>query len=74
MTDLVTLDREMLIAHRLRQHGINVFDGTTTPEIRRERARKAIVDAGLSAVIMGRKGGKPVTYGEYFQMTFGEAL
>ena len=43
--------REQFLALRLREHGINIGDGVTTPEIRRDRARKAIVDADLADVI-----------------------
>lgn len=65
---------EHYLAHRLRQHGINVDLGVTTTEIRRDRARTAIRDAELQAVVIGRKDGKALTYAEYFEHCYGEPL
>jgi len=74
MTALGQFYVEQFLARRLREHGISITDGVTTVEQRRDRARKAIVDADLADVIIGRKDGKPLSYGEYFQRCFGEAL
>lgn len=63
------------LAERLRQHGAAIFAGDTNTELRRERARVAIAEHGLSAVIVGRgPGGRPMTYSELFTAIWHEPL
>ena len=58
---------EQFLARRLREHGSSSTDGVTTVEQRPDRARRAIDDGDLADVSIGRKGGKPLRYGDYFQ-------
>lgn len=59
------------LAHRLREHGTDLFDGLTDTTSRAQKARAAIVAKGLAAVVIGRYAGKPETYSQYFARTFG---
>lgn len=73
--ELQKLDREIWLATRLRQHGVKVFDGVTDPEVRRERFRESILEAGISEVVVGRgKDGKPENYGTLFERLYGQPL
>lgn len=65
---------ERYLAHRLREHGAELFDGFTDTTSRMHAARKAIVDNGLAAVVIGRHAGKPETYSQYFSRTYGAPL
>lgn len=69
------LANELWLSRRLRAKGIDIFQGDTAPAIRRDRARRAITEHKLEAVIAGRaEGGKPRTYAEVFQSLYGEPL
>ena len=70
----VKLDHELWLSQRLRQHGVDAFDGDTTPEVRCQRIREAIRKHGLECVIVGSKQGEPVTYPQAFERIYGEAL
>jgi hypothetical protein len=66
------LDHELWLAKRLGQHGVEIFTGDTTPELRRERFREAIKTAGVEMVIVGRtKDGAPETYQECLDRLYG---
>lgn len=68
------LDHELWLAKRLGQHGVEIFTGDTTPELRRKRFREAIKAAGFEMVIVGRtKDGAPETYQECLNRLYGEA-
>lgn len=68
-----TLDGEMFLVRRLNNRA--VFVGLTDPPIRRERARKAIIEAGLDCTIVGRNAaGKVERYGELFERIYSEPL
>lgn len=72
---LTRLDGELWLARRLGKHGVLVvFDGDTTPEMRMERMRAAIVGRGLDQVVCGHKDGKSVRYHEAFERLYGEKL
>lgn len=73
------IDAHLWLAKRLIQHralidAAGIFDGTTTPDERRERIRRVILEQGLSSVIIGRFNGKPESYADFFQRLFGVAL
>lgn len=69
------LDVEMWFVKRLKDHGHTVFLGDTTPEIRRERIRTAILDAQLDTVIIGRApNGRPERYAESFERFYKQPL
>lgn len=70
------LDREAWIVKRLGEHGVQVFGGTTTREMRAQRIRNAILDSGLDCTLIGRRGEsvKAETYAQIFERHFGEPL
>lgn len=67
---------ESWLADRLEKHGVkDIFAGMTDQDIRRERFRKAIRDAGLEQVQCGRAPDrKPNTYAQAFKRLYGEDL
>jgi hypothetical protein len=67
---------ETWLADRLEQHGVTtIFDGLTDQDTRRERFRRAILDAGLEEVQCGRAPDKkPNTYRQAFERLYGEKL
>ena len=67
-------EAERYLAHRLRQHGADLFEGLTDTTSRAQKARTAIVTNGLAAVLIGRFAGKPDTYATYFERTYGQPL
>jgi hypothetical protein len=75
VTDFRDMDAEMFIAKRLRDHGAKIFDGVTDATERKERIRKAIIDCGLEATIIGRSAaGKTETYSDAFSRFYKEPL
>jgi hypothetical protein len=73
---LLTLQGEQYLIRRLREHTKYTLDGgVTTTEERRERIREAIIEHGLSCVIIGRgKDGKPETWTSAFERLYREPL
>jgi hypothetical protein len=72
---LIEMDREMLLATRLKQHGIrDMFDGITTTEQRRASMRQAILENALSEVYAGKRGGQPIQFRQLFELTYQEPL
>ncbi len=67
---------EAWLAKRLREHcGVDVYTGTTDPDIRRDRIRKAIHEHHLSAVVLGKGAhGKPENYAVIYERLYGTAL
>lgn len=58
-----------------KDRGLRIQDGDTTPEIRRERIRKAIVDCNLSDCRFGRRrDGVVETYREAFERFYQQPL
>lgn len=77
MTDPIfpQLDAEAFIVKRLKDHGAQIFQGVTDSAERRQRIRKAIIDAGLDRTIVGRNSaGKTETYSQTFERAFHEPL
>lgn len=70
----MNLAAEILFASRLRRHGIAIFDGLSTIEQRRDRARKGIIEFALAKERAGSNNGKPVTYAQAFEALYGEPL
>ena len=71
--DFSTLTAELWLARGL--HASSVFEGLTTPEIRRERIRREILDRGMADVVAGgRSAGKPETWAGLFLRVYGEEL
>jgi hypothetical protein len=71
---MTPLEQELWLARRLREHGAAVFEGVTDRDTRRERMRAAILEHGLAQVVVGRREGKPCTYGEAFEILYEEKL
>ena len=71
---MTELHHELWLAQRLQRHGVAVFAGDTTPAVRRERMRAAILEHCLSAVIAGSRQRKPETYAQVFERLYGEPL
>lgn len=70
-----TLDAELWLLGRLQQHLAQIFSGTTDPEIRKERVRRAIIVGELDAIILGKRaGGGSETYAQAFERLYGEPL
>lgn len=69
-----SLDAEVWLIARVKAHITGIFDGETSPQIRRDRMRRVLRDNGLDCVIAGTKEGKPETYAEIFRRLYGEAL
>lgn len=65
---------ELWFVGRLRDHLAQIFTGDTDPATRRERLRRAIVNAELESVILGKHAGKSETYANAFERLYGEPL
>lgn len=66
VTEEAWLAKKLGLRHRL-------FEGVTTPEIRRERVRAAIVEIG-GEVRAGSRNGVPETWARLFERLYGVAL
>lgn len=63
-TEEAWLAKKLGLRHRL-------FEGVTTPEIRRERVRAAILEQGLADVVAGGESrGRPETWRALFRRLF----
>jgi hypothetical protein len=74
-----SIEQEHVLARRLRELGAanwNIFAGTTTREVRRDRARIAITSAGLAECVTGMKvpDKKPETFAQFFQRIYSASL
>jgi hypothetical protein len=69
-----SLDAEIWLVARVRQHITGIFDGVTDQKIRKDRMRRVLRDNGLDCVIAGNKDGKPETYAEVYRRLYGESL
>lgn len=74
MNSTQTLAGEMYLASRLKDHGRQVFDGDTTPEVRKQRIREAIERVGAEVIIGRARNRRPMTYRECFAAVYGESL
>jgi hypothetical protein len=71
---LQLLDRELWLAQRLAQHGIELMRGDTTIESRRQHARDAIGRVGASTIAAAGKDRKPRTYAQAFEWVYEQPL
>lgn len=72
-----TLDAEMWLAGRMREHGVDsVFDGVTDSDVRKQRFRQHIIEGGLEMVMAchAQDGRTAETYAEAFERIYGEPL
>jgi hypothetical protein len=54
---------------------VEVFDGLTTPEIRRDRVRAAIISSGCQDKTAARtRSGRPLTFAKVFKRIYHEPL
>ena len=68
-----TIAVESWIARRLRR--ADLFAGVTTPDERRERVRRAILDGRLEMAVAGKRAGQACeTWREVFERVYGEPL
>lgn len=65
---------EIWFATQLRRHGITIFDGLTTLEQRKERARAGIIEKGIASTAIGKREGKRETFATVFERLYGEPL
>lgn len=65
---------EIWFATQLRRHGITIFDGLTTLEQRRERARAGIIEKGIGDAVIGKRSGIKLTFGAVFAELYHEPL
>lgn len=74
----MSLDQEMWLQQRIERaaqlpHGF-AFDGTTTPEVRRERMRFAILSHELDSKHCGRRQGQSMSFADMYQQIYGAPL
>lgn len=69
-------DVEAFFVTRLAQHGSSITIGTTNPQIRKDRIRRAIIDHKREFIIIGQFAGskKAETYQQLFERHYGEPL
>ena len=69
------LKREMFMARRLKDHGCDVFAGSSDTASRKALFRRVITERGLEATILAKgEDGKCFTYAQAFERTYGESL
>lgn len=72
------LEQESWLVQRLAQHGAAVICvgpfASAGDSVRLDSVRCAILDHGLTEVIVGRSDGKPQTYAQAFERVYGEPL
>lgn len=69
------LTREVYLARRLKDHGCDVFAGSSDTASRKACFRRVITERGLDCTIVGKdSGGKCLTYAQAFERTYGEPL
>lgn len=68
------LSDELFFVNKIKLAGgqWNAFDGVTTRDERRENVRSALKASGLAATKCGRRRGKDVTFGEVFEVIYGQ--
>lgn len=73
--EFATIDAELWLLGRLQHHIAQIFTGTTDPDIRKERVRRAIILGELDAIILGKRaGGGSENYSQAFERLYGEPL
>ena len=75
-TQFQAFDVDAFFVTRLAQHGTSITIGTTDPQIRKDRIRKAILDNKREYTIIGQFAGskKAETYKQLFERHYGEPL
>jgi hypothetical protein len=74
-SSLKIFDAELWLLGRLQHHIVQVFTGTTDPEVRRERVRRAIILGELNQIVLGKRAdGRAETYEDAFMRLYGEPL
>lgn len=69
------LTREVFMAQRLKDHGCDVFAGSSDTATRKLCFRRVITERGLEFVIIGKdSSGKCLTYAQAFERTYDEPL
>jgi hypothetical protein len=72
---MIQVTREIWLLNRLfRAHSVMVDRGDTTFEVRKGRAREAILRLRLQDCAVNARDGKQVTYAEIFALVYGEPL
>lgn len=66
------LRAELWIARRLGHR--DLFVGTTTPEERRERVRRVMLDEGFADYVAGSKNGEIELFRDTYRRFYGEPL
>lgn len=69
-----SVDAELWLIGRLRNHVAQIFTAETDPDTRRERLRRAIVNAELDDIIVGKHDGKPENYAQVYERIYGVPL
>lgn len=67
-------DNEAWIIKRLGDLGRSIYDGNTSPYMRRERVRSAIVNGRLADLVIGNRSGTPETFAQAFERFYQEPL
>lgn len=65
---------QRFLAHVLRQHRVELFDGLTDTASRMEATRAAIQAHRLAEALVPSRGGRPETFASYFARAFGQPL
>ena len=68
------LSDELWMAAKLKECGVDIFDGDTVPDQRLQRVRQTILAKGLSEARCGSRNKVPVSFAEAFQSLYGEPL
>lgn len=69
---LAPVDSETWLLNRLKQHGIDVYDGEF--DCLRDRVAWAIVSYGYGPIVAGRHNGKPETYEQLIERMYAAKL
>lgn len=64
---------ESWLLERLKQHGVDVYQGGPFATLR-DRLAWVLVTERMGPVVVGRREGKPETYEELFERVFGVTL
>jgi hypothetical protein len=71
------LSDEIWLAEKLKKAGAPwkiTTEGLTSSDVRRERVRAVILGTKLEAQQCGKREGKPVTFGECFEIVYAQPL
>lgn len=68
------LSDELWMANKLKECGVDIFDGDTIPAQRLQRVRQTILANGMAEQKCGSRNKVPVSFSEAFQTLYGEPL